>query len=340
MQARTLGKTGYSVGVVGFGAWGLGGDLWRDVESRDAQRVLYQAIERGVDFIDTAAAYGNGNSERLIGEVVHDLRGRDRVVVATKVAPADARWTFGPEGDDPDEITAQRPLHRVFPVAYVVQSIERSLRNLRLEAVPIAQLHVWHDAWLDATAWPELRGAMEQCIDAGKVLRWGISIDAHQPATAVRVLADPLIATVQLIYNVWNRTADPELFAAAAAAGTGVIVRCPFDEGALTGAITAETRFPAGDWRSHYFRDDRPAELQPHLDRLRAAVRESDGEVETLPELALRYAISHPQTSVVIPGMRREPHLRANLAAAERPPLTARILDRLADERWDRNWYL
>jgi aryl-alcohol dehydrogenase-like predicted oxidoreductase len=340
VQTRPLGKTGYSVGVVGFGGWGLGGDLWRDVDVRDAQRVLYQAVEHGVDFIDTASVYGNSESERLIGEVVRDLRARDRVVVATKVAPADGRWTFGPEAADYDQLTDLRPLHTVFPITHMMQSIDRSLRNLRSEGLPLVQLHVWHDAWLEASAWPELRGMMERCVHAGKVLHWGVSIDAHQPGTATKVLADPLIETVQLVYNVWNRTAEAELLPAAAAAGTGVIVRCPFDEGALTGAITYDTVFPTGDWRGRYFRDDRLAELRPHVERLRALVQESHGEVESLPELALRLAIDQPQTSVVIPGMRRAAHLHANLATAERPPLSASLRARLGEERWDRNWYL
>jgi aryl-alcohol dehydrogenase-like predicted oxidoreductase len=371
MQTRALGKTGYSVGAIGFGGWGLAGDAWRGVDARDAQRALYDAIEGGLDFIDTALAYGNGASERLIGEVVRDLRARDRAVVATKVAPLDGLWVLPEENgapdsdsdrdrDDPDSERAAaaeaaerfrrgRPLQRALPAGHVVASVEQSLRNLRLEALPLCQLGVWHDAWLDSSAWPELRGAMEQCVRAGKVLHWGIAADPGQPATATAVLAEPIVESVQLRLNVWSQAAMAALLPAAIAREVAVIVRSPFDEGALTGALTpagdawrtgwSDIGFPPGDWRAGYFRGDRLREVAERIQPLRAAVRETD-EVRSLPELCLRFLLGIRGVGVVIPGMRRAAHVEANLAVADGRALGAALQARVAEQAWERNWYL
>jgi aryl-alcohol dehydrogenase-like predicted oxidoreductase len=326
MDKRRLGRTGYEVGAVGFGAWGLGGDLWRGVDPRDAQRALYAALDAGVDFVDTALAYGEGDSERLVGEVIRDLRARDWAVVATKVPPRQRAWPAEPHV----------PLEQVLPAEYVVGCVEQSLRNLRAEALCLEQLHVWHDAWLDAGAWPELRAAMARMVKEGKVLHWGVSVNAHAPETALRLAADPLIETVQVVYNVFDRSAERELFALARERELGVIARVPFDEGALTGALGPGTEFPPHDWRRRYFGGGRLAELAPRLDRLRQLLGD---EARTLPELALRFCLSSDAVGVVIPGMRRVEHVHANLAAAAAGPLSPALRERLAEHAWDKNWY-
>ena len=324
---RPLGRTGFQVSAVGFGCWGLAAEMWRDPPPDSGRRALRVAIDGGgVNFIDTALVYGQGESERIAGEVVRELRARDTVLVATKVPPQDMRWPPDP----------RVPLERVFSAEHVTRSVEQSLRNLRAEALGVEQLHVWLDDWLDGSYWPALRGCMERLVREGKVLHWGVSVNDHAPATALRVLDEPVVETVQVIYNIFDRSAEKELFPAAAARKVGVIARSPFDEGALTGAIGPESRFDPADFRSRYFRGERGAEVAERVARLRPLVSDEAG---TLIELALRLCISRPEVATIIPGMRRVEHLRSNLRVGDGRPLSGDLLARLAEHTWDKNWY-
>jgi aryl-alcohol dehydrogenase-like predicted oxidoreductase len=149
-------------------------------------------------------------------------------------------------------------------------------------------------------------------------------------------LADPIFETAQVIYNIYDRSPEEALFDLASTKPFGVIVRVPFDEGALTGRIRSDTVFPAGDWREQYFHGDRRAEAERRADAL---ARLLDDQVETLPELALRFVLSSPQVATVIPGMRRAEHVRSNAATSEKGPLAPDMLSRLQAHAWDKNWY-
>jgi len=283
-------------------------------------------VDQGITFFDTALAYGNGHSERLIGEVLKaDIRA-GRVVVATKVPPRNQEWPG----------KAGKPLADVFPARHLAASTERSLKNLGVEALPLQQLHVWHDAWLDDPEWEASYDRIVRLKREGKVLHWGISINDHAPETALGVLKDPVFETAQVIYNIYDRSPERALFELAKTKPLGVIVRVPFDEGALTGQIRASTVFPAGDWREQYFTGARRAEAEQ---RGQALAQLLDDQVQTLPELALRFCLSSPQVSTVIPGMRRAAHVRHNVAAAEQGRLTEGMLAKLEAHAWDKNWY-
>ena len=326
MKLRPLGATGYSVSEIGYGGWGLGADMWRGVDDAQIREALRAAVDQGVTFFDTALAYGTGHSERVIGEVLRDDIRAGRVRVATKVPPLNNEWPG----------RANRPLAAVFPARHVAASTETSLKNLGVEALSLQQLHVWHDAWLDDPEWAACYDRIARLKREGKVLHWGISINDHAPATALRVLQDPLFETAQVIYNIYDRSPETALFALARTKPLGIIVRVPFDEGALTGQIRSTTVFPPGDWRAEYFSGDRPAEAER---RGKALAELLDEEVETLPELALRFCLSSPAVSTVIPGMRRPAHVRENAAASAKGPLPPRLLSRLKAHAWDKNWY-
>jgi len=315
VKSRTLGPTGYTVSEIGFGGWGLGADMWRGVDDAQTREALRAAVDQGVTFFDTALAYGGGHSERLIGEVLRD-----------DIRAGNNEWPG----------RANRPLAAVFPARHVAASTETSLKNLGVEALSLQQLHVWHDAWLDDPEWQACYDRMVGLKREGKVLHWGISINDHAPATALRVLQDPLFETAQVIYNIYDRSPETALFALARTKPLGIIVRVPFDEGALTGQIRSTTVFPPGDWRAEYFSGDRRAEAER---RGKALAELLDEEVETLPELALRFCLSSPAVSTVIPGMRRPAHVRENAAASAKGPLPPRLLSRLTVHAWDKNWY-
>jgi len=326
MNTRPLGTTGYTVSELGLGAWGLGGGQWLGGDDAEGRAALREAVEQGITFFDTALAYGAGHSERLIGEVLKGEIRSGRAVVATKIPPRNERWPGSPHTS----------LKDVFPPRHIVTSTERSLKNLGVDGLSLQQLHVWHDAWLDDPDWAASRDQMARLKKEGKVLHWGISINDHAPETALEVLADPLFETAQVIYNIYDRSPERALFALAATKPLGIIVRVPFDEGALTGGIKATTVFPAGDWREQYFKGDRRAEAER---RGKALAEVLDEEVRTLPELALRFCLSSPAVSTVIPGMRRPAHVRQNVEAAGRGALTPGMLARLEGHRWEKNWY-
>lgn len=327
MRKRKLGRTGYTVAELGMGTLGFGGDMWRGVEPGDAQRALYAAVDAGVDFVDTALSYGAGLAEKLVGEVIRDLRARDSVVVATKVPPLDETWPAD----------ASSLLERVFHPEHVQASVEQSLRNLRAEVIPLAQLHVWHDAWLSSSTWADVRGRMQLMIKQGKVLHWGVSVNSSDPDSALEVLAEPIVETAQAVYNIFDRSCEPAFFARAHEREVAVIARSPLDEGSLSGRLRRDSEFPRGDFRGRYFAGER---LPQVVARVEALAGLCGDEVASVAELAVRFALSRPEVTVVLPGMRQIEHVKANLAAADRGLLSAQMLERLAEHAWSRNWYV
>jgi aryl-alcohol dehydrogenase-like predicted oxidoreductase len=326
MKKRPLGATGYQVSEIGFGAWGLGGEMWRGVDDAEGRKALREAIDQGITFFDTALAYGAGHSERVIGETLKNEIRAGKATVATKIPPMNRQWPA----------QASYKLRDVFPARYIASSTEQSLKNLKMDALHVQQLHVWNDVWLSDPEWQESHAQIVRLKEEGKVLHWGISINDHAPETALKALGDPIFETAQVIYNIYDRSPERALFALAKQKPLGIIVRVPFDEGALTGQITAKTVFPAGDWRAEYFAGDRKAEAEK---RAKDLARVLDDQVETLPELALRFCLSSPEVSTVIPGMRRPAHVRQNAMTATKGALSPAMLTKLKPHAWDKNWY-
>jgi len=300
--------------------------MWLGVGDEEGSRALDEALDSGLTFVDTALVYGDGHSERCIAQRLAERSDRAWVVVATKIPPKDLVWPG----------LASTALGRTFPARHLVRSVEESLRNLRLDALPLEQLHVWNDAWLDDPEWGETRGAMERLKKSGKVLHWGVSVNDHVPRTAMRLLSDPLVETAQVIYNIFDRSPERGLFDLARENDLGVIARVPFDEGALTGGVGPDTVFPRGDWRERYFRGERKAEAARRAKALQQLLGD---EAATLPELALRFCLSRPEVSTVIPGMRRVKHARDNTAVSDGRRLSPELLGRLEAHAWEKNWY-
>ena len=321
MRCRVLGRTGFSVSEVGFGAWGIGGKMWLGARDSESLAALRRAFDLGLNFIDTALAYGDGHSETLVGKAVREHGGK--IYVATKVPPKNYLWPARPGiGID-----------KVFPYDYIVRSTERSLKNLGLETVDLQQLHVWNPEWTDREEW---RRAADDLKLAGKVRAFGISINDHEPDSALEVLKTGLIDTVQVIYNIFDQTPEENLFPLCQALNVGVLARVPLDEGGLTGAITPETTFPAGDWREDYFRGDRKRQV---AERVAALRRDLEGLEGTLAEIALRFCLSHTAVSTVIPGMRRRETVESSCAASDMGPLPDKVLGVLKRHAWRRNFY-
>jgi aryl-alcohol dehydrogenase-like predicted oxidoreductase len=322
MRYRTLGRTGLRVSELGYGTWGIGGSMWGGADDDESLRSLRRAIELGATFLDTALSYGDGHAEQVVGKVVRDVG--EAVHVGTKVPPLNREWPARP-GIAVDE---------VFPAEWIVESTETSLGNLGLETVDLQQLHVWSDDWIDQGGWLE---AIEQLKRDGKIRFFGVSLNSHEPASALRLIDTGVVDTVQAIYNIFDQSPEDELFPAAQAADVGVIVRVPFDEGALTGRIRPDTEFPSGDFRSEYFQGDRKREVWEHVE---AIARDLDVPVDRAAEMALRFCVSHPAVSTVIAGMRSVRNVEANAAAVDAGPLSEEEIAVLRTHRWDKNYYV
>jgi aryl-alcohol dehydrogenase-like predicted oxidoreductase len=316
MRYRTFGRTGWQVAEVGYGMWGMAG--WTGSDDRESLASLEHAIGLGCNFFDTAWAYGEGHSERLLGRTLRNHPGK-RLYVATKIPPMNRRWPARRE----------YRLDDVFPPDYIREYTEKSLANLGAGTIDLQQFHVWTDAWADDRRWQQ---AVARLKDEGLVRAVGISINRWQPANVLRALDTGLIDAVQVVYNVFDQNPEDELFPVCQEKNIGVIARVPFDEGSLTGTLTAQSTWPEGDFRNLYFNPENLAATLPRVEELRRAVPAD----MTLPEVALRHILHHPAVSTVIPGMRKLRHVAENLGASGKPPLPEALLASLRAHRWVR----
>jgi aryl-alcohol dehydrogenase-like predicted oxidoreductase len=320
---RRLGRTGWRVSEIGYGAWQIGGTMWGEVTDAAARGAVEAALESGVDFFDTALSYGHGRSERLLGEALRASGERDRVRVATKVPPMDWQWPARPDARVRD----------VFPASWIRECAERSRGNLGGEPIDLLQLHVWTDAWLSEAEWSDALSALKA---EGVVRAVGVSVNDHDPVSAQGVVASGLIDTVQVIYNVFDQTPEESLFGIAQAADVGVIARVPLDEGSLAGTLRDDTVFSETDMRRSYFRGERLSETVRRVERLRPLL-ETGGQ--TMAQGALRFCLSHPAVSTVIVGSVDGDHVRENAQASSMGPLEASVRLRLKSHAWSRNYY-
>ena len=320
MQYRTLGKTGLMVSEVGFGAWGIGGG-WGEQDDTKALSALTCALERGVNFFDTALAYGDGHSERLIRQAVRENGAK--VVIASKIPPKNYKW---PARHD-------TPLKEVFPRDWIVRCTERSLKHLETDCLDLQQLHVWSPHWAEETEWLEALQALKK---QGKVRSIGVSISDHQPDTALKLVEGGVVDVLQVIYNLFDQSAQDRLFPLAQKHHVGILARCPLDEGGLSGVFRADTVFHSDDWRRNYFSGNRLAEVVERAEGLMSVLRD---DVRTLSQGAMKFCLSHPAVSSVIPGMRRSEHVEENCRASDGKPFSDVLLKRLAAHRWERNFY-
>jgi len=321
VQYRTLGKTGLRVSEIGYGTWGIGKTGWAGANDEQSIRGLNTAIDLGLNFIDTALRYGNGHSERLVGQVVRARR--ETVYVATKAPPKNLGGPAG-QGNAAED---------AFPKDFLIEATEQSLRNLGLETIDIFQFHRWSNDWVGQGDWLE---AIQQLKQQGKIRFFGVSINDHQPDSALRLVESGVVDTVQVIYNIFDQSPEDQLFSACREHNVGVIVRVPLDEGGLTGKVTPETVFAADDFQNRYFRGDRKREV---YDRARRIAEDLAIPLDQLPEAALRYTLSDPAVSTIIPGMRSVHHVAANCAVADGKGLPPEQVQRLKAHRWVRNFY-
>lgn len=318
MNSRVFGRLGWPVSEVGYGLWGMGG--WTDSKDDESIAALERSVELGCTFFDTALAYGNGKSERLLRQVLG--RHKDKTLrVATKVPPKNLRWPA----------LVEYPLTDVFPPDHILASTEISLSNLDIECIDLQQLHVWTDAWVDDDRW---KRAVDDLKSQGMIRGFGISINRWEPASVLKALDTGLVDSIQVVYNIFDQAPEDELFPKCREKGVAVIARVPFDEGSLTGTMRRGMTWAEGDWRNLYFTRDRLNATLDHVDALSKDLAPG----EPMAESALRFILACPDVSTVIPGMRRVRHVEQNLGASDRGPLGAAEVARLRPHRWERTY--
>ncbi len=316
MRYRRFGRTGWMVSEIGYGMWGMAG--WKGSDDAESLASLQLSVDLGCSFFDTAWAYGNGHSENLLGQVVRANPTR-KLYTASKIPPKNRAWP------------SQRSftLDDCYPPDYIEEYMHRSLENTGLASIDLIQFHTWEDSWVEDNRWvkkiDELRGQ-------GLVHAVGISINRWEPWNGVKAVRSGLIDAVQVIYNIFDQNPEDELFPACTEMDVAVIARVPFDEGTLTGRLTLDSKWPEGDWRNTYFVPENLKSSVTHAEALRPLIPPK----MDMPELALRFILNEPAVSTIIPGMRKERHVRENIRASDLGPLPEDLHRALRPHRWDR----
>jgi aryl-alcohol dehydrogenase-like predicted oxidoreductase len=327
MQYRPLGRTGFSVSTISFGAWAIGGS-WGPIDDDESMRALHAAIDSGVNFIDTADVYGDGRSERLVARLRRERR--EPIVVATKAGRRLPAQT--PDGYTRENLTAW---------------IDRSLRNLETDALDLLQLHCPHPAVYDR---PEVFGILDDLTAAGKIRHYGVSVETVDEA--LKAIRYPNVKTVQIIFNAFRLKPADVFFGEAAARQVGIIVRVPLASGLLTGKLRRDSTFDAADHRA-FNREGEAFDKGETFsgvtyDLALAVVEEIRPLVPpdaTMAQFALRWILTWDAVSCAIPGARTAGQARENAAAADLPapaPETLAAIRRIYDDRLrpivHRNW--
>ncbi len=321
MKKRKFGNSGLEVSEIGFGAWAIGGS-WGEQSDKDSLEGLKTALDNGVNFIDTAAGYGNGKSEQIIGEF---LKSRSETVyVCTKTPPAPGKWPPSP----------YCKIEERYSEKYLRENVEERLKNLEVESLDVLLLHTWTRAWNDN---PVALKILQKMKSEGVVKQIGISTPEHDQNCVVQLMRDGMVDVLQVIYNIFEQEPAAQLFPVAKETGTGIIVRVAFDEGVLTGKYTGNESFGPDDFRSNYFAGDR---LERGVRRTEQIKKEFKEGGYSMPELALKFALSHEAVSTVIPGIRNKQQAIQNTSVSNLPELSEDMLIRLREHSWNRGfWY-
>ena len=313
MQYRPLGRTGFQVSTISFGAWAIGG-TWGDVDDTESLKALHAALDAGVNFFDTADVYGDGRSERLLAKLRSERR--DPFIVATKAGRRLPQQTVA--GYSRDNLTG---------------FVERSLRNLKAEAIDLLQLHC---PPTDLYYHPEVFGYLDDLVSAGKLRFYGVSVERVEEA--LKAIEYPDVQSVQIIFNVFRQRPADLLFARARERQVGIIARLPLSSGLLTGKLTRDTQFSADDHRSFnragqaFDRGETFSGIDYELglelvEELRGIVPEG----MALTGLALRWILMFEAVSCAIPGARRPAQVAGNVLAADLPSLSPQVMAAVRD---------
>ena len=323
MQYRTFGRTGWQISEIGFGAWQLGGD-WGKVDDKASIDTLHYAFDKGINFVDTAELYGNGHSEEVIGLALKQWTG-DKIYVATKTRPI-----IWPDANDDTPHMGGR-----FPEWYLRDNIEKSLKRLQVECIDLFQLHSFMPSAMEELDWLETLMKLRR---EGKIDRIGVSLRDNRPEEGVDLVAAGLVDSVQCIFNMFEQRPAGDLFREGGRTNTAFIARVPLDSGSLVGHWTPESyvAFEPGSQPHTMFRGNRFAETLARVEKLKALCKPF---YATLAEAAMRYVLSAPQLSTLIPGMQNRAQVDMNIAYCDGAAFPEALTKALPQHTWIRNYY-
>ena len=323
MQYRTFGRTGWQVSEIAFGGWQLGGD-WGAVDDQASIRTLHHSFDRGINFVDTAELYGAGHSEEVIGRALSQWHG-DRIYVATKVQP-----TVWPDPDDDNPEMRGR-----YPRWHLRHAVELALRRLNVERVDLFQLHGWVASGVQALDWLETLNELQL---EGKIEFAGVSIRDYRPDEGVDLASLGLVASQQVVFNLFEQRPAADLFTAGTKTDTAFIARVPFDSGSLIGHWTEDTyaQWAPGSVPHTLFRGERFAQTLERANKLKEICAPY---YPTLAEAAMRYVLSAPQVATVIPGMTSKAEIDMNVAYSDGGAFPEALGAQLPAHGWPRNFY-
>ncbi|MBM3284046.1 aldo/keto reductase [Candidatus Gottesmanbacteria bacterium] len=322
MEYTTLGKTKLKVSRIGFGGWGIGGgakilrwkDMWK-AKDKFSKQSLKKACAKGINFFDTALIYGDGHSEKLIQEVLKN----ESVVVATKVPPMDWHWP-----------ARNKDINQVFPKDWIIKKARESYENLGNRTIDLLQLHVWLDDWFYSNIW---RDAFSILKKEGIAKFFGVSINDHDPDSALKLVDSGEIDTIQVIYNIFDQAPKDKLFPLAKKRNIGIIARVPLDEGSLGGTFNYQTIFD--DWRKDYFTPERLKLVVDKVNQMKKHLVRTD---RTMAQIALKFCLLPTGADVAIVGMRNPAHVTQNINSVK-IDLNQNEIEYLNTQRWIRNFY-
>ena len=316
MQYRKFGRTGWTISDIGYGLWGMSG--WSGSDDQQSIGSLQLAADSGCTFFDSAWGYGAGKSDQLLGALL--ARNPDkRLYAASKIPPANFKWPALPSYSYAE----------VFPPDHVFRYADQIRKSFGTDSIDLLQFHVWQDRWADQ---PDFRNTVEKLKRDGVIRAFGLSLNRWEPWNGMKAIRTGLVDAVQVIYNIFDQAPEDELFPLCREMNIGVVARVPLDEGSLGGQMTSQTRFPEGDWRARYFT---PENLIPTIERIEH-LKQVLPERMTLPEMAIRFVLSHPVVGTTIVGMRKPENVVANVSYSDKGPLPANLIAELRKHRWDR----
>jgi len=313
MQYRELGRTGYKVSTISFGAWAIGG-AWGSVEDKDSLAALHRSLDLGVNFFDTADVYGDGRSERLLAQLRKERK--EKFYIATKAGR---------------RLPKQEA--RGYSRENLTSFIDRSLQNLETDAIDLLQLHC---PPTDVYYMPEVFGMLDDFVKAGKLRCYGVSVEKVEEA--LKAIEFPGVQSVQIIFNIFRQRPADLFFAEAQRKRVGILARLPLSSGMLSGKLTRASTFEATDHRAFNrhgeafdrgetfsgFDYDRGLEV---VEMLRPLVPKG----ATLAQFALRWILMFPAVTCAIPGAKRATQAEDNAAAADLPPIPRETMDKIRE---------
>jgi len=287
MQYRTLGRTGLRISDVGFGAMTIGGEVFGATDDQESLRALHRALDLGMNFIDTADAYGRGHSEELIAQVLKTRR--QEVVLATKGG---------------NQFTVRQGL-RNFDPDYITSALEASLKRLQIETIDLYQLH---NPSQEVMRRGEIFERLDQFKREGKIRFYGVSLE--KTADGIVAIETGKPDTLQVVYNILHQDPEEKLFPLAQKENIGLIARVPLERGVLSGRFKSTAEFAQKDWRRGVFSEEGLAQTHAAVEKLGFLVKD---DMPNLAQAALRFVLSHPAISTVIPGIRTVQQVEGNV---------------------------